>query len=146
MPDVRNCKRCNRIYNYIGGAQICPSCKDLDEIDFKRIKEYLYENSGASLSEVSTVLDISVEKIKGFLKDGRLEIVGNEGNMALQCESCGTAIKTGRLCNECAKELQREFKITARQMGKSISDAENTKKAVGMRYLNKDDRGIQRNN
>jgi flagellar operon protein (TIGR03826 family) len=141
MPDVRNCRRCGRIYNYIGGPPICQICKELDEIDFKNVKEYLYKNPGATLSEVSTVLEISVEKIKTYLKEGRLEIIGTESNMVLECESCGKAIRTGRLCDRCSAGLSRDFKSTASQLSSSISatDAAN-KKTIGMRYLNKDEK------
>ena len=27
MPDVRNCRKCGKIFNYIGGAPICPACR-----------------------------------------------------------------------------------------------------------------------
>jgi flagellar operon protein (TIGR03826 family) len=139
MPDVRNCKRCGHIFNYIGGMPICPTCKGMDEEDFKRVKAYLWDNPGATLSEVSSVLEISVEKIKAFLKEGRLEIIGDaEGNMILECEKCGKSIKSGRLCDECTKGLTNELRYTASQMSSEVSGAEKSKKAVGMRYLNKD--------
>lgn len=140
MPDVRNCRRCGKIFTYLGGPPICTACKSSDEEDFKRVKQYLYDNSGATLSQVSNDLEISVEKIKRFLKDGRLEIVGEDGNMFLECESCGKAIKSGRLCGECEKGLANTFKAAADQM-KSEIDQSNASKGggIGMRYLNKDE-------
>ena len=83
MPDVRNCRKCGRIYNYIGGAPLCPACKQLEEDDFQLVKKYLYENPGATLTQVSTDLEMSVEKIKRFLKEGRLEITNDDGNLIL---------------------------------------------------------------
>ncbi len=138
MPDVRNCRRCGKIFNYIGGIPICPTCKEADEEDFKRVKEYLYKNPGATLSEVSSALDVSVEKIKAYLKEGRLEIIGNDGNMILECEVCGKAIRTGRFCDECSKDLTNELRTTAGEISASLSKSESAKKAIGMRYLNKD--------
>lgn len=139
MPDVRNCRRCGHIFNYIGGPPICPSCKGNDEEDFKRVKQYLWDNPGATLSEVSTVLKISVEKVRGFLKDGRLEIINSEGNMFLECEKCGKAIKSGRLCDECTKDLASGLKSTASQLSTEVSAAaQDAKKVIGMRYLHKD--------
>ncbi|MCR4435075.1 MAG: MerR family transcriptional regulator [Clostridiales bacterium] len=137
MPDVRNCRRCGKIYNHIGGPPICPACREADEEDFKRVKEYLYENPGATLSEVSSTLDISVEKIKMYLKEGRLEIVGDEGNIVLECENCGRSIRTGRLCNECSKMLVKDFSSTAKQMKSRLDPPETSKKPFEMRYLNK---------
>ena len=53
-----------RFFNHIGGAPICPACREKEEEDFQRVKKYLYENPGASLTQVSTELEISVEMIK----------------------------------------------------------------------------------
>lgn len=140
MPDVRNCRKCGKIFNYIGGAPICPVCKQADEEDFKKVKEYLYENPGSSVTKVSTDLNISVEKIKRFLKDGRLEITSEEGNMILECENCGKGIKSGRLCDACERDLAAGFRSAASQIKSELdSISEASKKAVEMRYLNKDD-------
>lgn len=141
MPDIRNCKRCGKIYNYIGGPPICPACREKDEEDFKRIKEYLYQYPGATLSEVSSTLDISVEKIKRFLKEGRLEIVENGGNIILECEKCGKAIRTGRYCKECEKELSNDLSATARKISESLPQPRSSSKEVEMRYLNKNIKG-----
>lgn len=138
MPDVRNCRRCGKIFNYLGGVPICQDCKKNDEEEFKRIKEYLYENPGASISQVSIALDVSIEKIKRYLKEGRLEIVGEDSNMVLECEVCGKAIKTGRYCEMCERELASAFKNTAGQMNLSLREIEE-RKQHGLRYLNKDD-------
>lgn len=136
MPEVRNCKKCGKIFSYLGGQPLCPACRDKDEEDFKRVKEYLYENPGATLSEVSNVLDISVGKIKRFLKEGRLEIVGEGGNVILECENCGKSIKSGRLCEECERELANELKSAARTMSERISQSQQyARKSSELRYL-----------
>ena len=137
MPDVRNCKKCGKIFNYIG-TPMCPACGEKDESDFRRVKEYLYNNPGATMSEISVVLEVSIEKITRFLKDGRLEIIGGEGNLVLECEGCGKSIKTGRFCDDCARDITKDLKSTAKQMSESISQSEVSKRAIGMRYLNKD--------
>ncbi len=139
MSEVRNCRKCGKIFNYIG-SPICPICKQAEEEDFKKIKDYLYRNPGSSITQVSIELDIGVEKIRRFLKDGRLEITGDDGNMILECENCGKSIKSGRFCDECERNLASELKATASQMKSEIggiSDA--SRKVIGMRYLNKDE-------
>ncbi|NJD03309.1 MAG: MerR family transcriptional regulator [Ruminiclostridium sp.] len=140
MSEVRNCRKCGKIFTYLGGGPICPSCKQADEEDFKRVRDYLYDHPGSSLNQVSLELDISVEKIKRFLKDGRLEITDEEGNMFLECESCGKSIKSGRYCVNCERDLASNLKSTASQM-KSVLDSvsESAGKAIEMRYLNKED-------
>lgn len=141
MPDVKNCKRCGRIFNYLGGPMICPVCKDQDEVDYRRVKEYLYDKPGAPMSEVSTVLDVSIEKIKRFLKEGRLEIKGDDANFILECESCGKSINTGRLCKECERTLHADLRSTFHEMSnKQQSVKGHNHKDIEMRYLRKDNK------
>ena len=35
--DVRNCKECGRLFNYIGGQRLCPACKDKLEEKFAQV-------------------------------------------------------------------------------------------------------------
>jgi flagellar operon protein (TIGR03826 family) len=140
MPDVRNCRRCGKIYSYIGGVPLCNECKRQDEEDFKRVKEYLYDHPKATIYEVSNELDISVQRIKNYLKQGRLEIIGDEGNLILECELCGKSIKTGRFCEECTNSLSRDIKSTVDEIKKPIYDNSGRKLHGGMRYLHKGDK------
>lgn len=137
MPDVRNCRRCGRIYNYISGPPICQDCRQADEETFKRIKEYLYKYPGATLTQVATDCEVSVEKIKMFLREGRLEITEGS-NIILECEKCGKSIRTGRFCQECQNDLSSDI---SGSMGKSDKHEEHLdaakRNAIGMRYLNK---------
>jgi len=140
MPDVRNCRKCGRIFNYLGGPPICPACKQQEEEIFKKIKEYLYDNPGASVTQVSKDLDVSIELIKRFLKEGRLEIVGEEGrNLLLECEICGKAINSGRYCKECERDLVRGFQTAVDKMSQTMPDYQTRGNPTSMRYLHKSD-------
>jgi len=99
-------QRCGRLFNYIGGRPICQDCKKQDEEEFKRVKEYLYEHPKASIIEVSNALDISVQKIKSYLRKVDLKL-SNRRECSAECEKCGKSINTGRFCNECSRELTR---------------------------------------
>lgn len=139
MPDLRNCRRCGRMYNYIGGPPICIDCKNADEEVFKKVKEYLYDNPGATLSQVSIECDVSVEKIKMFLKEGRLEITDG-ANIILECERCGKPINTGRFCKECQNQVTNDIAGTSsRTIERKEENRPTTdlKRGGGLRYLNK---------
>lgn len=102
---VKNCKRCGVIFND-DNSQICSACKKDDEKDFQRVKEYLEENPRATLMEVSRNLKLSTDKVKRFVRDGRVETVGeNEGTSGIECEKCGVSINSGRYCSECQINL-----------------------------------------
>ena len=81
--DIKNCSRCGKIYAY-DGFNICIKCRREDEEDFKKVKEYIGENPGANISEVSEK-QVDIGKCQ-FLRQGRLE-VKDEGNL-LDCERC----------------------------------------------------------
>ncbi|WP_129597494.1 TIGR03826 family flagellar region protein [Anaerophilus nitritogenes] len=110
MAEIRNCKECGRLFQYNGISKICSRCQRNDEDDFKIVKEYIYENKGASLVEVSEETGVEEDKILRYLRQGRLEIVGDDATLFLECERCGTGIRTGRFCAKCAKELESELK------------------------------------
>ena len=138
MGDVRNCKRCKKIFNYMGGLPICSNCRKQDEEDFQAVKEYLYKNPGANLTQVSTDLEISVQQIRMYLKEGRLEIMGDGSNLVLECESCGKSIRSGRYCDECSKNMANGLKEASGKMSQALLNEEKDKKmSGGMKYLNK---------
>ena len=92
---------------------------EAEEEEFKLVKEYIYDNSGASISEVSDATGVSADKIMRFLREERLEIDSDVSNMILECESCGRPVRTGRYCEECknsiTNEMRREFGISQRR-------------------------------
>lgn len=134
VMDVRNCSRCGKVFGYIGGPPLCPSCKQKDEEDYKKVKQYLQENPGATMKEVSEACEVSIEKITRYLREGRLEI--REGsNIVLECEVCGKSIKTGRFCEVCSRQLGREISSVAKNMEAKKILEEKTKQEGIFKYL-----------
>ncbi|MEZ0537215.1 TIGR03826 family flagellar region protein [Caldicellulosiruptoraceae bacterium PP1] len=135
--NVRNCKRCGRVYLY-NGSPICPQCQKEEEEDFKKVKDYLYDHPGASLPEVAKATGVSPDKILRFLKEERLEIIG-ESNIVLECERCGKSIKTGRLCEDCKNEVGNKF-LSYIDNNKPVKKDEpiKDKKESGYKYLTRD--------
>lgn len=105
--DVKNCTRCGKIYIHIG-IPICRDCKQEDEEDFQSIKNFLKEEPGASIKEVEDGTGVDSKKIIEFLKEGRLEVT-EANNLFFNCERCGSQIKTGRFCQKCTADMDREF-------------------------------------
>lgn len=102
--NVRNCRKCGRIFNYVAGPHICPACRERLEADFQRVKEYVRENPGAIISEVAEVCEVEISQIHQWLREERLQLT--EGSaITLQCETCGAPILSGRYCDKCRKEL-----------------------------------------
>ncbi|AOT70032.1 TIGR03826 family flagellar region protein [Geosporobacter ferrireducens] len=110
MADIRNCRKCGRIFQYDGFNKNCERCRKNEEEDFRRVKEYLYDNPGATISEVSQETEVEEDLILKYLRQGRLEITGEGGSLVLDCERCGRAIRTGRFCDQCAEEMAKEMR------------------------------------
>ena len=64
--DVRNCRMCGKLYNYIGGAYrgLCPNCIKIMEDKFIEVKEFINDNGTATMSEISEACDVSVKQIE----------------------------------------------------------------------------------
>ncbi|NLK21798.1 MAG: MerR family transcriptional regulator [Epulopiscium sp.] len=135
--DVRNCRRCNRLFQYIVGRMICPSCKEEEEKEFKRVKDYLYDHPKANMIEVSEATEVPVTSIKHYLREGRL-IITNDSPIGIECEKCGATIKTGRFCERCAYELERDMRSVTNSLQNSTKNISTDPKKSRMHYLNKD--------
>ncbi|MBP3489137.1 MAG: flagellar protein [Roseburia sp.] len=106
--DVRNCKNCGRLFNYIGGAPLCQACQKKMEEKFQEVKAYLNVNPNSSVDRVSEELDVSVKQIRQWIREERLtlSVAGADG---VVCEQCGAPICTGRFCDKCKMEMANTF-------------------------------------
>lgn len=106
--NVRNCRLCGRIYNYVVGPNICPSCREKLEAKFQEVKEYIRAHRGAGIQEVAEECDVDAGQIRQWLREDRLELT-EDSPIFLSCESCGAPIRSGRFCEHCAANMSRGF-------------------------------------
>lgn len=112
--DVRQCKRCNKIFQY-NGSPLCLNCVQESDRQFNDVRNYIYENPQATLDQVCEATEVDQEDIKRWLKEGRLIL--QKGNATLiQCEKCGTPILTGKLCSKCISAVQSQLSGAAQSL------------------------------
>ncbi|MCR4590359.1 MAG: flagellar protein [Lachnospiraceae bacterium] len=105
--DVQRCGICRKLFQYGGiGPVLCPGCREQDEEDFQRVKNYLRDNPGRTVVETAKACEVDPDRIRAWLKDERLEFTG-DGNTGLFCEKCGAAIASGTICDDCRMALSR---------------------------------------
>lgn len=131
--EVRNCRNCGKLFNYIGGVPICPSCKEALEDKFEEVKQYIYNNPNSNIQEVADDTDVSVPQIKQWIREERLTFA--EGSsIGLECENCGAIIRTGRFCPHCkelmASRLGQMYKAKPQKQNKVSTDSKSK-----MRFL-----------
>ena len=104
--DVRNCRKCGRLFNYIAGMGICPDCQRKSEDDFQKVKEYLLDNPSATVAVTAEACEVEVGQIRQWLREERLTFATVEGS-ELTCENCGKPIISGRFCDQCKNNIAK---------------------------------------
>ena len=134
--DVRNCRTCGRLFNYLGGPNICPSCREETETKFQNVKEYIRENPRASIPEISDENGVSTNQLRQWIREERLQFT-DDSPIGIECEICGATIKTGKYCEACKNN-------TANALAKSIEKQQapeapkpKPKRENAMRFLQK---------
>ncbi len=131
--DVTNCKGCGRLFNQMGRHKLCPQCLQQLEEKFQEIKKYLEENPNATIDAVSQDNDVSVKQIKQWVREERLTFA--EGaTVGIECESCGTQIRTGRYCDSCKYKISNNL-MSALNGPKTPEPKKNTHDRDRMRFL-----------
>ncbi len=102
--EVRNCRKCGRIFNYIGGMPICPACKEQTEKKFEIVKNYIRENPQAGIPDISKDCEVETSQIQQWIREERL-VFADDSPVGIPCERCGAMIHSGKYCEKCKNEL-----------------------------------------
>lgn len=113
--EIKACKRCGAIFQYITGKTICPRCKKKEEELFQEVKSFLRENPGSNMAEVSEATGAPIPMIEAFLREGRIEVTA-DSPMSISCERCGAKIRTGKYCDKCRNEVAADLNGMAQAM------------------------------
>ena len=106
--NVRNCKNCGRLFNYIAGPPVCPACKEEMEKKFQQAKEYIRENRNSTVTMVAEEIDVPESLVKQWVREERL-VFADAAIAGIGCEVCGTPILTGRFCDKCKNQMMNDL-------------------------------------
>ena len=136
--NVRNCRKCGILFNYISVPSWCPACREQMEERFQEVKEYIRENPGVGIQQVSEACNVEPAQIKQWLREERLELT--EGSpLMMACETCGALIRCGKYCEKCKLTLANTFQSVLK--GKTPVEMPDNRRRSGdsrMRYLTDD--------
>ena len=136
MAELKNCKRCNKVFSYIAGMPICPACTQEDERIFDEVSMYIRENPGVPLSHVSKELKISYDKLMKYVKEGRLQIRAENGGFYTFCEKCGAMTTQGKFCKKCEQHIATVLDVSKRNLQDKLEESEKNKRDY--RFLARD--------
>ena len=112
--DVKNCKKCRRLFNYIGGPVICPQCREELEKKFQEVKKYLFDNRNSTVRDVVENCDVEESQVRQWVREERLEFSSGI-DVGIVCENCGAPIASGRFCDKCKASMINDLKAAGRQ-------------------------------
>ena len=133
--NVRNCKKCGKLFNYVAGAPVCPACKDALEEKFQEVKKYVQDNKGATIHDVSEECEVDAQQVRQWVREERLEFSSDGGVTGINCEKCGKAISTGRFCDKCKAELTNNLSSVLPKQQKENRTKKDPKENPKMRFL-----------
>lgn len=136
--DVKNCRKCGKMFNYLTGPIICPGCRSAVEEKFQEVKRYIQQHGRASMAEVSEECDVDTAQIQQWIRQERLQFA-DDSPIRVPCESCGKMIGSGKFCPQCRDKMMRTLNSA---MGKSAVEVESPAeirkaKENRMRFLDK---------
>jgi hypothetical protein len=122
--EVKVCKKCKRLFNYIYGPELCQDClkivpnddkerigKELnvilkpkdkeDEEKYDQVRDFVMANPRATVAQIAEVNGIKPSTLLEWVREDRLEFSDNSKHAWFECEKCGIKISSGRLCNRC---------------------------------------------
>ena len=135
--DVKNCRKCKRLFNYIGGPQMCPACREELEQKFQEVKKYLLEHKNATIPMVVEDCDVEESQVRQWVREERL-MFSSGIDAGVTCENCGVPISTGRYCDKCKASMVNDLNSVGRkpvvEEQPAVKKTEHTNK---MRFLNR---------
>ena len=132
--EVRNCRSCKRLFNYLGGQQICPDCKERNEKKFLDVKEYIRDNPHAGIRDVAEANEIDIRQLQQWVREERLQFTA-DSDLVINCERCGKKIYTGRFCDECKAKMANG--LTRAFAGEKVEEKKKRVDGNKMRFLKK---------
>ena len=131
--DISNCRGCGRLFNVITNSRLCPQCLQALEDKFQQVKEYLREKPNSSIDAVSQDNDVSVKQIRQWVREERLTF-SEESIVGIECEQCGTQIRTGRYCDACKMKISNNL-MSALDTPTEVVSKKNMHDRDRMRFL-----------
>lgn len=119
-PKLKNCSGCGRIF-VDSGSGICRDCYEKEEEQMQEISSYVRDNPHSRVREICEALGVKERLVMRMIREGRFLIDGV--TLEYPCESCGTMITSGKFCEQCNKDLQKQMEEQQRKLEEKAAKA-----------------------
>lgn len=126
----KSCSMCGRQLPIDYEKDFCPACED--DVLFKEVREYIRTHEVTEF-ELAEIFNISQNKVRKWIKEGRIEYVTGENKMMnTRCQRCGVPVSFGTLCPDCMRVMNGSKEVSYISFGSK-------KDRNRMRFLSKED-------
>ncbi|MBQ7515028.1 MAG: flagellar protein [Schwartzia sp.] len=115
---LKNCPECGRIY-VDTGVGLCRDCFEKEEDTMQEIASYVRDNPNSKVKDIVDALGVKERLVMRMIRDGWFVTEG--ASLEYPCERCGTAITSGRFCDKCNAELQKEMERSKEKLIKQAA-------------------------
>lgn len=137
---VRNCRKCGRLFNYIAGPTSCPACQKALEDKFHEVRKYIQQHGKADMKQICEDCGVDTAQIQMWIRQERLQF-SDDSPIKVSCEMCGKMISGGRFCPECKDKMARQLNQAAGLSGvmtEAPPTATQRKASNRMRFLDRE--------
>ncbi|WP_227394301.1 TIGR03826 family flagellar region protein [Jeotgalibacillus aurantiacus] len=137
MAELRNCPKCDAIFNYNGLRDVCPACHKQEEELFEVVYRFLRqrENRAATIDRIEEATGADSSLLHKWVRKRRLHPAQFPG-LGYPCDNCGTLITQGKLCRTCTDSIKDDLK----QHDSNMAFREAVEKSGKSTYLSNRDR------
>lgn len=108
--NYKSCSMCGRQLPIDYEKDFCPACED--DVLFKEVREYIRSHDVTEF-ELAEIFNISQNKVRKWIKEGRIEYVTGENKMMnTRCQRCGVPITFGTLCTDCMRVMNGSKEVS----------------------------------
>lgn len=122
------CEKCGGIMTYAYGENlVCNLCGNQGRTDFGKVRDFIEANGPQPAIIIHNETGVSLQYIDLLLREGRIEIPDGSASY-IHCKKCGTDIRYGRYCPECAIAMSKELHgaINLAEMGERPTKKSNS--------------------
>lgn len=112
-PSIDTCNACGKLFPRVS-LRLCTKCAPVEEHRFELVRDYLLDNNGAAVGEISRGTGVSAADVHHFLDGGRLVQI----RAGLDGCSCSGA---GERCRYCRAQLTSTFRDMESTMKRDVA-------------------------
>ena len=111
---IYTCRKCGKKFESKRLTDgICEECAAAKRDKYHQVREYLWHHPGSTASEIAKACECNVGQVMKWVKEDRF-MLSDDSRVSLYCEICGTKILSGRYCDSCRADAERQAKLDAK--------------------------------